>query len=544
MTQMTGAQALVSMLHRHGVDTLFALPGYQNDQLFNALHDARGTTGEIRVVHTRHEQGAAYMAYGYAQATGRVGAFAVVPGPGMLNTTAALSTAYAANAPVLCISGQIPTRTIGRAWGQLHEIPDSLAVLRSLTKWTERAATPTELPALVNEAFRQMHTGRPRPVALEVPMDVLAEQADIALTDAPATYAPLQPRESEIARAAQLLTQAKRPLIMIGGGADDAGADLLELAELLQAPVIANTNGRGVVSDRHYLGLPGPGGHKLWAEADVVLAVGTRLQRPLQQWGADDALTLIRIDIDPQEIQRIRTPALGIVADAGAALRALSGKVRALGVARASRQQELGALREELDEAFSKVQPQYDFLQSIRAVLPDNGIFVEDLTQVGYASRYMLPSYLPRTHINSNYQGTLGYGFAAALGAKVAHPDRPVLCVCGDGGFMYTVQELATAVQHQIGVVAAVFADGAFGNVQRMQKQDHGGRVIATELRNPDFVKLAEAHGAVGVRANDPGELSAALRAGFARRGPTVIEIPVGEMSPPWPYIMMPKVRG
>src|SRR5205085_10849673 len=180
MARMTGGGALVEMLRRHGVDTLFALPGVQNDALFNALYDAHGA---IRVVHTRHEQGAAYMAYGYAKSTGRVGAYAVVPGPGVLNTTAALATAYAANARVLCITGQIATNMIGRGWGMLHEIPDQLAILRGLTKWAARVEHPTQVAAMINEAFYHLNTGRPRPVALEIPPDILALETDVTLAD-------------------------------------------------------------------------------------------------------------------------------------------------------------------------------------------------------------------------------------------------------------------------------------------------------------------------------------------------------------------------
>jgi acetolactate synthase-1/2/3 large subunit len=540
MSRMTGGQALVEMLRRHGVDTLFALPGVQNDALFNALYDAHGA---LRVIHTRHEQGAAYMAYGYAKATGRVGAYAVVPGPGVLNTTAALSTAYAANAPVLCLTGQIATNMLGRGWGMLHEIPDQLAILRGLTKWAARIEHPTQVSSLVNAAFYQLKTGRPRPVALEVPPDVLALETEVMLTDAPHTYTPLAPDPQAIAKAAALLGKAERPLIMVGSGADDASAEVLAIAELLQAPVVAATNGRGVVSDAHYLGLHGAGGHRLWADADVVLGVGTRMQRPLTAWGTDDAMKIIRIDVDPVELTRIQPPTLGIVADARAALSALREALMTHTQVRASRAAELSALKEEFDEAFATIQPQYDFVQAIRAELPEDGIFVDEMTQVGYAARYTLPVYHPRTFITSSYQGTLGYGFATALGVKVAHPDKAVLSINGDGGFMYNVQELATAVQHHIGLVAIVFADGAYGNVLRMQKEQHGGRVIATKLHNPDFVKLAESYGATGMRATNPQALRSALRDAFKRAGPTLIEVPVGEMSEPRRFTALPRVR-
>lgn len=537
---MTGGAALVEMLRRHGVDTLFALPGIQNDALFNALYDARGA---MRVIHTRHEQGAAYMAYGYAKSTGRVGACAVVPGPGVLNTTAALATAYAANARVLCISGQIPTDQIGRGRGVLHEIPDQLSILRGLTKWTARIEHPSQVPALVGEAFSHLHTGRPRPVALEIPSDVLALETEVVLSEAPGSYPSLSPDPQAIERAALLLGRAERPLIIVGSGAEDAGAELLAVAELLQAPVVSNTHGRGIVSDRHYLGLHGPGGHRFWADADVVLAVGTRLLRPLTAWGVDDALKVIRVDIDPEEIGRIHSPTVGIVADARLALSRLHGALLAYDRPRASREEELRALKTEFAQGFAQIQPQYDFLQAMREALPDDGFFVDEMTQVGYAARYVLPVYHPRTFVTPGYQGTLGYGFATALGVKIAHPHRAVLSISGDGGFMFTVAELATAMLHRIGVVAVVFNDGAYGNVLRMQKEAYGGRVIATNLHNPDFVKLAESFGAAGARAVSPAELRTALRAGFERSGPTVIEVPVSEMAEPRRFTHLPRVR-
>jgi acetolactate synthase-1/2/3 large subunit len=340
-----------------------------------------------------------------------------------------------------------------------------------------------------------------------------------------------------------MLGQAEKPLILVGSGADDAGNELLAVAEMLQAPVVSVQNGRGVISDSHYLALHGPGGHRLWAEADVVLGVGTRMQRPLTQWGTDSALKIIRIDVDPVEFGRIQPPTLAITADARPALAALREALPAHNKPRASREAELSALKEEFDEGFAQIKPQYEYIQALREALPAEGILVDEMTQVGYAARYSFPVYHARGLITSNYQGTLGYGFATALGVKVANPDKPVLSINGDGGFMFTVQELSTAVLHKIGLVSVVFADGAYGNVLRMQKEMYGGRVIATELRNPDFVKLAERFGAAGARANDAGELQRAVSAAFRREGPTVIEVPVGPMTDPRSFTNLPRVR-
>ena len=542
MTRMTGGGALVEMLRRNGVDTMFALPGVQNDALFVAFYDA----GEaLRVIHTRHEQGVAYMAYGYARSSGKTGAYAVVPGPGLLNTTAALSTAYATNTPVLCISGQIPSDLIGRGFGLLHEIPDQLGILRTLTKWAARINHPTETGKRVNEAFRQMRDGRPRPVALEMPLDVMALETEVVLPDAEPTPAVTMPDPELIEKAAGLLAEAKKPLLFVGGGAVGAAGEVLAIGEMLQAPVVSYTGGKGIVSDRHYLAQSAAAGHELWRDADVVLAVGTRLHQPQVRWGIDADLKLIRIDIDPTEITRILKPALGIVADASAALAALHRALERRAPRRPSRRDELEALKSRtLARLADVLGPQCEYLQAIRAELPEDGIYVEDLTQVGYVGRVAFPIYHPRTYIHSGYQGTLGSGFATALGAKVGRPDLPVVSVSGDGGFMYNVQELSTAVKHGIDVVAIVFADGAYGNVRRMQKEEYGNRLIGVDLQNPQFPKMAESFGVAGARVTSPDGLRRELAAALRRRGTTLIEVAVGEMPDPWKHLVLPRVRG
>jgi acetolactate synthase-1/2/3 large subunit len=542
MTRMTGGGALVEMLRRHDVDTIFALPGVQNDALFVAFYDA----GEaLRVIHTRHEQGAAYMAFGYARASGKIGTYAVVPGPGLLNTTAALATAYATNAPVLCLSGQVASDMIGRGFGLLHEIPDQFGILQRLTKWAARIEHPTQTGKLVNEAFRQLRDGRPRPVGLEIPPDVLALETDIALPAAGTPPAITEPDPELIDRAAALLAAAKKPLLFVGSGAVDAGEEVLAIAEMLQMPVVSFTGGKGIVSDRHYLAQSSLAGHELWREADVVLAVGTRLHQPQLRWGVDRDLKLVRIDIDPIEITRYFKPALGLVADAKAALAALHSALGRHAASRPSRQDELEALKAAtLAKLDDRLGPQCEYLRAIRAELPDEGIYVEDLTQVGYVGRMAFPVYRPRSYIHSGYQGTLGFGFATALGAKVGRPDLPVVSVSGDGGFMFNVQELSTAVRHGIDIVAIVFADGAYGNVRRMQKEDYGNRLIGVDLQNPHFPKMAESFGAAGVRTTTPAGLRRELAAALKRRGTTLIEVAVGEMPDPWKVLIPPRIRG
>lgn len=541
MARLTGGQAIVKSLITHGVDTVFALPGVQLDHLFNAFFDERNA---IRVIHPRHEQGAAYMAYGYARASRRPGVCAVVPGPGLLNASAALATAYACNTPVLCISGQIPSTHIDRGFGLLHEIPDQLALIRHVTKWAARANHPAEAPAIVREAFRQLRSGRPRPVEIEMAMDIMADTAEVEIL-APAAPDPAPALDPEaVERAAQLLADAKRPLIFVGGGISGAEEALLAVAEALQAPVSMSRHALGALSDRHPLAIREPIANKLWAEADVVLAVGTRLTPMLPSWGVDDGLKVIRIDIDPVEVTRAMRPAIGIVADATAGLKALALRLAKNNRKRPARDHEVATLRAELAREAAKLTPQIAYLRAMREALPEDGILVEELTQVGYCARFAWPVYRPNTFISTGYQGTLGFGFATALGAKIARPETPVLAISGDGGFMYNVQELATAVQQKIGVVVVIFRDDAFGNVQRMQLDLHGGKVIGTDLHNPDFVRLAEVFGAHGLRARTPEELTGAIRRGFATAGPTLIEVPIGAVPDPWHLIQLPRVRG
>ena len=541
MDKLTTAEAIVRTLVSHGVDTVFGLPGVQNDALYNAFYDHHD---RIRVIHTRHEQGAAYMALGYALSTDGPGVYNVVPGPGFLNSTGALCTAYATNAKVLCLTGEIPSRFIGRGIGQLHEINDQLGVLRSLTKWSARITGPSEAPARTAEAIRRLNSGRPRPVGLECPWDVLATEGTVERIPGPLPISPAPVDTDALEEAARILGRADNPMIFVGRGAMNVSEEVRQLAELLQAPVIGYRTGRGVLDSRHYLSHTNPTGHRLWPKVDVALAVGSRLEIPQLNWGVDENLAIIRIDVDPAAHHRIAMPDLPITARTEDAMPLLVPLVEKHNRPRTSRKAEMLAQKKETTAMLKSLGPQISFLRVIREELGEDGIFVEELTQVGYASRQVMPVYKPYTFISTGYQGTLGWGFPTALGVKVAHPDKPVLSIAGDGGFMFAVQELATAVQHGIGLVTLLFNDNAYGNVKRMQQTLYGNRVIASDLQNPDFVKLAESFGARGLRAHTPGELREAIREGFAEDGPTLVEIPVGEMPDADRFKRGPRVRG
>jgi acetolactate synthase I/II/III large subunit len=542
MTQaMTTAEATVASLAAHGIHTLYALPGVHNDHLFDALFRA---SDRIKVVHPRHEQGTAYMALGAALATARPQAYAVVPGPGLLNTGAALLTAYAMNAPVLGLIGQIPDADIGRGLGQLHEIRDQAGIISRLVDFSARIGGPQDASTLVARAIAAMASRRRGPAVLECAIDVWGRSGPAPL-QAPLPAEEPAIDEDAIAAAAMALGAAKRPLIICGGGAQGAASEVTALAHMMQAPVLGYRRGRGVLDSRDPLSVTLPLGRDLWAEADVVLAVGTRLLIQHRQWGIDDAVAVIRVDSDPEEPARLHKPAAALIGDAAPVLRRLIEAVAIRNGKRPSRTAELRERQARWDRKLAKLAPQRAFLDAIRAELPDDGIFVDEVTQMGFVARLAFPVYKPRTFLSPGYQDNLGWGFATALGAQHARPDVPVVAISGDGGFMFTANELATAMRHRIPLVTVVFADGAFGNVRRTQADHYGNRLIACDLANPDFVRFAESFGASAERAADPAALRAALRRGFARRdGPTLIEVPVGPMPSPWECIHMPKVRG
>jgi acetolactate synthase-1/2/3 large subunit len=537
---MTAAQAVVKTLVANGLRTLFALPGVQNDHLFDALHDAQD---QIRIIHPRHEQGAAYMAMGAAMATGAPSGCCVVPGPGVLNASAALCTAYAVGAPVLCLTGQIPSAAIGRGFGLLHELPDQLGVLRTLTKWAERISCASDAAPLTTEAFRQLRSGRPRPVALECPLDIWPQHAPASPALAEAV-APPEIDQDAVNAAARLLGAARSPVILVGGGAFGAMPEIRALAEMLQAPVISHRMGRGVLDSRHPLSLHAETGHALWPEVDVALAIGTRLQTPLMLWGRDDALKLIHVEIDPDELGRFGAADVPIPGDAAAVARALLDAIGAHNRKRPSRGEEMAGRKATSAARLARLVPQQELLAAIRDELPEDGIFVDEVTQLGHAARVMFPIYRPRSFLTPGYQGTLGWGVATAIGAQVARPDVPVVAISGDGGFMFTMPELATAAQHRVPLVVVLVNDGAYGNVRRTQIEEFGNRTLCTDLVNPDFLKLAEAFGIAGYRARGADELRVALRRAFARRETALIEVPVGAMPSPWPILRFKKVRG
>jgi len=538
---MSTGEATVATLLAHGFDTVYALPGVHNDHLFDAFQRA---SDRLQVVHSRHEQGAAYMALGAALVTGKPQAYSVVPGPGLLNSGAALLTAYGMNAPVLALIGQIPAADIGRGLGHLHEIRDQAGIIKRLVDNYALIEGPAEAPDKVAKAIRAMAMRRPGPAALECAMDVWGRRGPVAPIAPPIPPRPPKIDEDAVRAAAKVLGKAKRVLICVGGGAQDAALEVSLLSSMLQAPVMSYRRGRGVLDDRNPFSVNLPMGRELWGEADAVLGIGTHLLYTFKHWGVDRDLEVVRVDSDPEEPARLYKPKAALIGDAAPILRALIDALARTNMRRASRLEEMQERHAKMNARLAKLAPQLGFLAAIRGELPEDGIFVDEVTQVGFAARLAFPVHKPRTFLSPGYQDNLGWGYATALGAQHAKTGVPVVSINGDGGFMYTANELATAVRHRIPLTAIVFADGAFGNVRRIQEEQFGNRLIATDLANPDFVKFAESFGALGLRARGPDELRTALREAFRRREPALIEVPVGPMPSPWEFILMPRIRG
>ncbi|MEC9199287.1 MAG: thiamine pyrophosphate-dependent enzyme [Pseudomonadota bacterium] len=535
MTKRTTGEIIARSLVANGVETVFGIPGAH----MYDFNDALAREDSIRFIHTRHEQGAGYMAYGYAASSGKVGAYTVVPGPGLLNSGAALCTAYGANAPVMCVTGNIMSHLIGQGRGQLHELPDHLGTLQGLTKWADRINHPTEAAAKMDQAFAQMLSGRQRPVGIEAPWDVFGMAADMPDPVATQPVPAPRPDAGAIAKAAQMIMAAKNPMIMVGGGARDASPEVTELARLLQAPVTAHRQGKGVLSEDDPLSLLPPAAWKYWQNCDLLIGIGSRLELQYFRWRwLPQGLKVLRIDIDPTEMVRLK-PDLGIVSDAALGAADLIAALKAAGHTASDRSCECADLRDAATQAFKAVQPQESYLGVIRDVLPRDGFFVEEVSQVGFSARMCFPVYAPRHYVTCGYQDNLGFGFNTALGVKVANPDKAVVSVSGDGGFMFGVQELATARQFGIAVVAIVFNNSAYGNVRRDQQNVYDNRLIGADLENPDFAALARSFGVDGYTADTPEELRSVLTEALAANKPAVIEVkvPRGGDASPWPFI-------
>lgn len=532
MARMTGGQAVVAALVAEGVDTVFGIPGYHNVALYDALFDRR----DLRHITCRHEQGAGLMAVGYALSSGRPGVLLTTTGPGAFNTATALGEAWGESAPVLTILAANESFLLHRFKGAFHESKDQSGIFDRLSSWYRFVPRVEDIPYAVREAMRFLHTRRPGPATIEIPSDLFAAEGEVA-TLPPERFVSPAPDDRQIERAAAILSRAQRPLLWAGGGLTSARAEeaLRRLAERLGAPVLLTSSSRGALPEAHPLLLGNLGWHSpvkaMLQEADAMLAVGTRFgQGTTVSWTLPMPRPLIHLDIDGAVIARSYETELGIVADARLGLERLvealgPGEGTGWGGQAASRVAEARRLIDSrLDERAPEMRA---IMRALRAAAPPDTIVSCDPTVISYWARQHFPVDRPRSFLYPNGFGALGPGLPFGLGARVAHPGRPVLVLAGDGGFLFTAQELATAMLENLPVTVVVFNDHAYGVIRETQDRRFGGRRIAVSLRNPDYPAFAASFGFAARRVVSAEELEQAVREGLTSGKPHFIEMPL-----------------
>jgi len=514
----TGADLVVQALYDHGVRVIFGMPGSHTI----AIYDALVRHGGIRTILCRNEQAGAFMADGYARVTGWPGVVCTTAGPGATNALTGIAEAYGDSVPVLLISGHVNHDKVGKETGSYHE-GDLEGILRPCTIYCDTAESADDGPAMVDEAFTAMISERRRSAALFFPQDLLARETTGRPSDSGDTFAHRPLDREGLQQAANLLRKAERPILLAGGGAvwSGAGAELKQLAERLDCPVITTLNGKGILDERdvHSLGhARSVRAREALPHADVMVAVGCRFTEVTTWfWKLRVPERLIQIDVDPSVIGVNYPVKVDIIGDAKEALAALAGMVPA-------RSRQWGEIWETARSA--KPRESEWLIETLRAELPENGVLFTDASEMALRMHTDWPAYAPRTFFYASTYIALGWGYPAAIGAAVALPDRPVVCLAGDGGFVMTCQELATAVRYNLQLVVIIHNDSHYGAMKNLQRRFYDGRYIDVELNNPDFVRLAEAYGLPGTRAHGPDEFARAMRQALGRRGPSLIEVP------------------
>ena len=529
----TGGDLVVEALRRERVRHVFGIPGYHNLAIYDALLRQR----DVVHVLARHEAGAAFMADGYARASGEPGVVLVTTGPGATNALTPLVESYAGSVPIVLIASDIASDLVGRDLGALHEVPNQIECFRPVTRWAEALTEARAIPGAIAGAFDLLRTGRPGPIALSIPCDFLTARLE---APQPAGGHGARPpcHVADVEEAAGLLARATRPLVVAGGGVIAAGAEheLQAVVRRLGAPVIATVAGRGAISERDALFHGVLPDRRACAEplrtADVILAVGTKFgHRSLEKLGVSlgSGQALVHLDLDPAVIGRVFKPRVAIVGDArdglGRLLSALGPGAPAAGWDRAR----LAGLRADAGPRYTPAIAA--LVEALRGALPEDAIVVNDQTGLTYWMEWRFPVLRPRTFLYPTGSATLGYAVPAAIGAKIARPDRAVVAVAGDGGFMYSVNELATAVKYRLPIVFLVVNDGRFGAIHWLQERLFG-RAGEADLVNPDFPALARAFGGRGERVEAAG-LGDGLHRALAADGPTVLELQAA-VDPPW----------
>lgn len=514
----TGADLVVEALYDHGVRVIFGMPGSHTI----AIYDALARHGGIRTILCRNEQAGAFMADGYARVTGWPGVVCTTAGPGATNALTGVAEAFGDSVPVLLIAGHVNHDKVGKETGSYHEI-NLEGIFRPCTIYCDTAESADDGPEMVDEAFTAMISERRRAAALFFPQDLLAQETTGRSADSGDDFVHRPLDHEGMQHAVNLLRKAERPILLAGGGAvwSGAGPELKQLAERLDCPVITTLNGKGVLDERDFYSL----GHarsvrakEALPHADVMLAVGCRFTEVMTWfWKLRVPERLIQIDIDAA-VMGVNYPVQAdIIGDAKEALAALVEMLP-------PRSSGWGEIWSRARDAKPR-EPEW-LIDTLREELPENGVLFTDASEMALRMHTDWPAYAPRTFFYPSNYIALGWGYPAAIGAAVALPDRPVVCLAGDGGFVMTCQELATAVRYQLRLIVIVHNDSAYGAIKNLQRKLHGERYLDVELNNPDFVKLAEAYGLPGTRVHGPDEFARAMREALARRGPALIEVP------------------
>jgi len=523
MTQnQTGGQAAIALLERYGVDTVFGIPGVHTLELYRGLADSK-----IRHIAVRHEQGAGFMADGYARASGKPGVCVLITGPGMTNAATPIGQAYSDSIPMLVLSSVNATDDLGKGRGRLHEITSQQAAMAPLTAFSRTVRQAQDMPKAYADAYRIFEAGRPRPVHIELPLDLLAAPGP-SLDERAAVAVPAAPAPELIDKAAALISGARRPVILAGGGVVDHGDTVKALAEKIGAAIIPTVAAKGAVPDSHPLcvgsTLSLPPTQELLRSADVIIAVGTELAET-DSWIDRLPITgkLIRIDVDAATLTRDYPPEVGILADGAATLTALAGRVT--GGRSQIEAAELARIRDGILPALAPLQRKHSrVLDALREALPADGIVASDMTQIAYTGCYYFRCERPRCWFHPLGYGTLGYALPAAIGAKLAAPERATVALAGDAGLLFTVQELATAVELKLPIAIVLWNNDALAQIAEGMVEK-GIPEIGVRQRNPDFIKLGKAFGCRTVKPTSLARFTSALKAAFAADGPTLIEM-------------------
>ena len=527
--RMKGGQAAIRALESQGVDVVFGIPGVHTLEIYDALVDSK-----IHHILARHEQGAGFMADGYARASGKPGVAVIITGPGITNVMTAVGEAYTDSSPILVLSSNVEQEWAGQMLGHLHDLSDQLGVMHAVTKWNARATNVAQIPTLVANAFKEMKNGRPRPTHVEVPLDVLSDFAEAEMV-AEASCEPSAPSSESVAQAVEAISKAQRIVIWCGGGVVSSGAGqaVAQIAELLGAPILTSVMGKGSIPADHpmFIGKSWDTGNnvdELLRSADLLLVFGSKLgamETNYQRMPVPK--TLVRVDVDPNEITRNYSPSVTVVGDARLAAEQMLEGLRQHDIRKSCwTADQVGVIREAfLANTWGKEQKPY--IDALRSAIPRDGVLVSDMTMMGYVSQGRYPVYEPRTFLFPQGYGTLGFSLPAAIGAKVARPDATVVPIVGDGGFQYTMQELATAVQFKLGLPIVIFNDSTYTAVKMEQAEKYDRRFIAVDLVNPDYPKLADAYGISSTTARSPEELEQAIVAAAKRDVPTIIDTPI-----------------